>query len=46
MTFAGAWEADGCFMYVSSYYDGYYDGRVYFGTGGSKEEKSADFCDD
>jgi hypothetical protein len=46
MTFAGAWEADGCFMYVSSYYDGYYDGRVYFGTGGSKEKKSADFCDD
>jgi len=33
-------------MYVSSHYDGYFDGRVYFGTGGSKEEKSAAFCDD
>jgi hypothetical protein len=45
-TFAGAWEANGCFVYVSSYYDGYYDGRAYFGTGGSAEEKLADFCID
>jgi hypothetical protein len=44
--FAGAWEANGCFMYQSSYSDGYYNGRAYFGTGGSNEDKLADFCVD
>jgi hypothetical protein len=42
--FAGEWEADGCFEYVSTYSDGYYNGRAYFGTGGSVEDKTSDFC--
>jgi hypothetical protein len=33
-------------MYQSTYSDGYYNGRAYFGTGGSNEDKLADFCVD
>jgi hypothetical protein len=44
--FAGEWEVDGCYYYVSSYQDGYYNGRAYFGTGGSDEDKLSDFCVD
>jgi hypothetical protein len=37
--FAGVWEAHGCFMYDSTYYDGYYNGMAWFGTGGSQSQK-------
>jgi hypothetical protein len=39
--FAGEWELDGCYEYNSSYTDGLYNGRAYFGTGGSDEDKLA-----
>jgi len=31
-------------MYESSYSDGYYNGRAYFGTGGDPSTKTADLC--
>jgi hypothetical protein len=43
--FAGDWEVSGCFLYVDTYSDGYYNGRAYFGTGGSDSDKLVNFCE-